>query len=48
MEIIPPKVDYESAWDSYAQQWQKTNPKLADIGDEWIGKGAGGLFASRI
>ncbi len=36
-----PKVDYETAWDSYAQQWQKSNAELAHIGDEWIGKAAG-------
>ncbi|MBE9186853.1 class I SAM-dependent methyltransferase [Microcoleus sp. LEGE 07076] len=36
-----PRVDYETAWDSYAQQWQKTNAELAHIGDEWIGKAAG-------
>ncbi|MGE5657096.1 MAG: class I SAM-dependent methyltransferase [Actinomycetota bacterium] len=35
------KVDYEGAWDSYAQQWQKQNSELAHIGDEWIGKAAG-------
>ncbi|NJM61013.1 MAG: class I SAM-dependent methyltransferase [Oscillatoriales cyanobacterium RU_3_3] len=36
-----PKVDYETAWDSYAKQWQQTNSQLAHIGDEWIGKAAG-------
>jgi ubiquinone/menaquinone biosynthesis C-methylase UbiE len=35
------KVDYEGAWDSYAQEWQKNNPQLGHIGDEWIGKAAG-------
>jgi ubiquinone/menaquinone biosynthesis C-methylase UbiE len=35
------KVNYEGAWDSYAQQWQKNNPELGHIGDEWIGKAAG-------
>lgn len=35
------KVDYEQAWDSYAQQWHAQNPALAHIGDEWIGKAAG-------
>ena len=41
MEIIPPKIDYEEAWDSYAQEWKDNNPELAYLGDEWIGKGAG-------
>lgn len=41
MEIIPPKIDYEGAWDSYAQEWKENNPNLAYLGDEWIGKGAG-------
>lgn len=35
------KIDYEGAWDSYAQKWQKIHPKLEHIGDEWIGQGAG-------
>lgn len=41
MEIIPSKIDYERAWDSYAQEWKENNPELAYLGDEWIGKGAG-------
>jgi hypothetical protein len=41
MEIIRPKIDYEEAWDSYAQEWKENNPELAYLGDEWIGKGAG-------
>lgn len=41
MEITPPKIDYERAWDSYAQEWKENNPELAYLGDEWIGKGAG-------
>ncbi len=34
-------VDYEGAWDSYAEAWQTLHPELQHIGDEWIGKGAG-------
>lgn len=34
-------VDYEGAWDSYAGVWQSLHPELKNIGDEWIGKGAG-------
>ncbi len=41
MEITPPKIDYEGAWDSYAQEWKENNPDLAYLGDEWVGKGAG-------
>ena len=41
METIPPKIDYEGAWDSYATEWNKNNPELAYLGDEWVGKGAG-------
>lgn len=35
------KIDYESAWDKYAQQWKPTDSQLAYLGDEWIGKAAG-------
>ncbi|MCW6049522.1 class I SAM-dependent methyltransferase [Lyngbya sp. CCAP 1446/10] len=41
MEIIQPKIDYEGAWDSYAQEWKDNHPELAYLGDEWVGKGAG-------
>jgi SAM-dependent methyltransferase len=34
-------VDYEAAWDEYARVWQDRHPKLAHIGDEWTGEGAG-------
>jgi hypothetical protein len=35
------RVDYEHAWDEYAQTWRMRNPKLAHIGDEWTGEYAG-------
>jgi SAM-dependent methyltransferase len=35
------QVDYEHAWDEYAQMWHIRNPKLAHIGDEWTGEHAG-------
>lgn len=35
------KINYESAWDEYAKEWRDSNPKLGNIGDEWIGKAAG-------
>ena len=35
------KVDYESAWDNYAKNWQSTNSEEVYIGDEWIGVAAG-------
>ncbi|TVU52178.1 MAG: methyltransferase domain-containing protein [Arthrospira sp. PLM2.Bin9] len=35
------KIDYEGAWDDYAQTWVSTNPDFNHIGDEWIGKAAG-------
>ncbi len=34
-------IDYEGAWDNYAQIWQQQHPELRYIGDEWIGKMAG-------
>ncbi len=34
-------IDYEGAWDSYAQAWQTIHPELEYIGDEWAGQGAG-------
>lgn len=34
-------IDYEGAWDGYAQDWQQLYPNLNHIGDEWIGMGAG-------
>ena len=34
-----PQIDYEGAWDAYAQSWQSTGQ--AYIGDEWNGKNAG-------
>jgi ubiquinone/menaquinone biosynthesis C-methylase UbiE len=41
MEKAKAKIDYEGAWDTYAQQWQQIHPGLAHIGDEWKGIGAG-------
>jgi SAM-dependent methyltransferase len=35
------KLDYEGAWNAYAQQWKTLHPQLNSIGDEWIGKEAG-------
>lgn len=35
------KVDYESAWDEYAQNWQSTTSEEVYRGDEWIGFAAG-------
>lgn len=35
------KLDYERAWNAYAQQWKTLHPQLNSIGDEWIGKEAG-------
>lgn len=35
------KINYEGAWDSYAQSWQNTHPGQKHIGDEWIGQQAG-------
>jgi SAM-dependent methyltransferase len=35
------KLDYENAWNAYAQQWKTLHPQLNHIGDEWIGKEAG-------
>ncbi|MBE9144027.1 sulfotransferase domain-containing protein [Planktothrix mougeotii] len=35
------KVDYESAWDNYAKNWQSTSSEEVYIGDEWIGVAAG-------
>lgn len=35
------RVNYEHAWDEYAQMWRIRNPKLAHIGDEWTGELAG-------
>jgi SAM-dependent methyltransferase len=35
------RVDYENAWDEYAQLWRVRNPKLTYIGDEWTGELAG-------
>lgn len=39
----PPQanVDYEGAWDEYAQNWQRLNPEQNYIGDEWTGVAAG-------
>ncbi len=34
-------IDYEGAWDRYAQSWQATDPQHQYIGDEWIGQQAG-------
>lgn len=34
-------INYENAWEKYAQEWQKSYPELTHIGDEWIGKAAG-------
>lgn len=34
------KIDYEGAWDSYAQSWTSSTDQK-HIGDEWIGKLAG-------
>ena len=34
-------INYEGAWDSYAQAWQTLHPELEYIGDEWAGQGAG-------
>jgi SAM-dependent methyltransferase len=41
--VSKPKVNYEEAWDTYAQNWDRIHPGLegGHIGDEWIGKGAG-------
>ncbi len=36
-----PKIDYEGAWNEYAQNWQSTNPDYTHVGDEWIGFAAG-------
>jgi ubiquinone/menaquinone biosynthesis C-methylase UbiE len=38
MENQPEGINYESAWDTYAQIWQKQHPELQYIGDKWIGK----------
>ncbi len=35
------KVDYESAWDDYAKNWQSTSSEQVYVGDEWIGVAAG-------
>jgi SAM-dependent methyltransferase len=35
------KVDYESAWDDYAKNWQSTSSEQVYRGDEWIGSAAG-------
>lgn len=35
------KSEYEMGWDAYAETWKETHPYLENIGDEWIGKGAG-------
>lgn len=35
------KIDYEGAWDEYAQNWTSASPDFVHIGDEWIGKAAG-------
>ncbi len=34
-------IDYEGAWNRYAESWQQLHPDLQYIGDEWQGKGAG-------
>ena len=34
-------IDYEGAWDNYAEMWRYREPNLAHIGDEWTGEGAG-------
>jgi ubiquinone/menaquinone biosynthesis C-methylase UbiE len=34
-------VDYEAAWDGYAQRWRDAYPGLVHLGDEWIGREAG-------
>lgn len=34
-------VDYEAAWDGYAQRWRTAHPGLSHLGDEWIGREAG-------
>ncbi|MDJ1170873.1 sulfotransferase domain-containing protein [Roseofilum sp. BLCC_M154] len=34
-------IDYEGAWDNYAQNWTSTAPDYQHVGDEWIGKQAG-------
>jgi len=34
-------INYEKAWEEYAQKWQENHPELIHIGDEWIGKAAG-------
>lgn len=34
-------VDYEAAWDGYAQRWRQAHPGLEHLGDEWIGREAG-------
>ena len=34
-------IDYEGAWDNYAQSWTSTAPDYKYVGDEWIGQQAG-------
>ncbi len=41
LKLMTTKVDYESAWDEYAQNWQSTNSEEVYRGDEWIGMAAG-------
>jgi len=38
---IMKKVDYESAWDDYAKNWQSVRSEEVYRGDEWIGFAAG-------
>lgn len=37
----PTNINYETAWDTYAQTWRSTHPDQQYIGDEWNGKQAG-------
>ena len=39
---VPPGVDYEGAWDSYASRHAVNFPDRAYIGDEWTGTESGG------
>lgn len=34
-------VDYEAAWEGYAQRWRQAYPGLDHLGDEWVGREAG-------
>jgi ubiquinone/menaquinone biosynthesis C-methylase UbiE len=37
----PPLLDYAGDWDRYASTWHTRHPRLAHLGDEWIGRAAG-------